>query len=344
LPKYYADGVTEIIYGIEEAYKSGYYSQIEKVDEIIISEESWAESYTFENGKSYLLRTSNGFLSTVSSSSESFMWVSEEVAKSSPLALWTATVSRTNVKLTNAEGQIITCRYNGSSTYFYATKSSANYQSLAFASSSSGLSLSYSRRYFSGLNSNGTGSHTQYSPGALYFRPIIKTSEEVKIQVKDNAFEVTNIPLEKETSLKVTKLWDTGMGSADLYEKLQATVKLLANGKDTGRTVTLSLKNNWSETFLGLPYTDESGNVIVYTIEESWETDDWLPSYGEVTVIPGNPNKYETTLTNVYRFGRGYLLPETGGCGAEPFIYGGISLMAIAIIFGFVSRVKKKKA
>ncbi len=344
LPKFYADGETEVIYGIEEAYKSGYYAHVEKVEEIVISEEAWAESYTFENGKAYLLRTSNGYLSTVSSSSGSFMWVSEAEAKASPLALWTATVSGNNVKLTNAVGQILTCQYNGNSTYFYATYNNANYQALAFASSSSGFSLSYSGRYFAGLNSNGTGSHTQYSPGALYFRPVVKTSEEIRVQVKDNAFEVTNTPLETETSLKVTKLWDTGMGSKDLYEKLQATVKLIANGKDTGRTITLSIKNNWSETFLGLPYTDENGNIIVYTIEESWETDDWLPSYGEVTVIPGNPNKYETTLTNVYRFGRGYLLPETGGCGAEPFIYGGISLMAIAIIFGFVSRVKKKKA
>ena len=45
------------------------------------------------------------------------------------------------------------------------------------------------------------------------------------------------------------------------------TVKLLADGKDTGKTLILSEGNGWSGTFTGL---DEyaAGEKIAYTVEE----------------------------------------------------------------------------
>ena len=57
------------------------------------------------------------------------------------------------------------------------------------------------------------------------------------------------------------------------------TIRLLANGVDTGRTETVSLKSNWTAVFNGLPYYDENGEPIVYTVVESWDNSDCLPVY-----------------------------------------------------------------
>ncbi|MBR2131713.1 MAG: Cna B-type domain-containing protein, partial [Oscillospiraceae bacterium] len=160
------------------------------------------------------------------------------------------------------------------------------------------------------------------------------------------AFRITNIPLDKETSLTVKKEWDEGMGSNLDYQQAQVTIKLFANGKDTGRTITLSLKNGWTDTFRGLPYTDEDGNVISYTIEESWVNKDWLATYGEIKVIAGywgNPPTYETTVTNVYRWGRGYELPGTGGVGSTPWIFSGLVMMLGSLGCGCMMRRKRER-
>ncbi|MBE6649577.1 MAG: Cna B-type domain-containing protein [Ruminococcaceae bacterium] len=343
LPKYYEDG-TEIIYGVEEAYKSGYYSKIEKVDRIVVSQEAWSSSSGFQNGKVYILNTSSGYLSSAGESSGGFIYVTESVAKSSPLARWKATVSGNTVKLTNEAGQIITCQYNGNGTYFYLTYSNTNYQNLTVSSSNSGMSLSLyynnSHYYWGGLNSNGTGSHTGWGPGAMFITLTERTSEEKIEQITGFAYEITNVPLEVETSVKVTKLWDLGMSTEADYLKAQVTIKLFANGKDTGRSVTLSLKNNWSDSFLGLPYTDEAGNVIVYSIKESWDTEDWDPVYGEVvTINDGDVPRYETTVTNYYIHGRGFELPSTGSYGYLMCIWGGFAIMLLALCLAVTSRL-----
>ncbi len=345
MPKYFEDG-TEIQYGVEEAYKSGYYSKVEAIDEIVVSKEAWANANTFQNGKVYVLKTSSGFLSSAGDNQGSFMFVDEATAKSSPLSRWTATVSGSNVQFKNDLGQIITCQYNGNGTYFYLSKNSANYQNLSYSSSSSGLELylSYngSNYYLAGLNSNGTGSHTGWRYGALYLNPVLRTSESITEKPEGVAYEITNIPLETETSLKVSKLWDVGMGSVSDYEKARVTIKLLANGKDTGRTVTLSLKNGWSDVFLGLPYTDENGSIISYSVLESWESKDWSAVYGDVITINGNPNTYETTITNYYVHGRGFELPATGGYGYIVCIWIGMGIMLFAVISAFILRKIKK--
>ena len=353
LPKYYEDG-TEVIYGVEEAYKSGYYPTVEKVEQIVVSEEAWNNSSYFQNGKVYILNTASGYVSSAGETSGGFIYVTESVAKSSPLARWIATVSGNAVRLTNEAGQIITCQYNGNGTYFYLTYNNTNYQNLTISTSNSGISLSLyynnSHYYWGGLNDNGTGSHTGWGPGAMFIRLTERTSEEIIENVTGFAYEITNVPLEIETSLKVSKFWDLGMASEVDYQKAQVTIKLFANGKDTGRTVTLSLKNNWSDSFMGLPYTDSEGNVIVYSIEESWETEDWEPVYGEiVTINGGTVPRYETTVTNYYVHGRGFELPSTGSYGYLVCVWGGFAIMlfalssAVALRFISIRKIKKEK-
>lgn len=167
-------------------------------------------------------------------------------------------------------------------------------------------------------------------------------SEEV-VKIKDIAYKITNTPLDRETSLTVYKEWDIGFAVNVYYENIQITVKLLANGKDTGRTLTLNLKNNWTGIFQGLPYEDENGDPIVYTIEEGSSHPDWEPIYGEIVTISGSTPTYETVLTNVYRYGHGYELPATGGIGQTPLILCGLILMTGSLVYGCVLICKRER-
>ena len=62
-------------------------------------------------------------------------------------------------------------------------------------------------------------------------------------------------------SVSVTKVW---IGDA----RESATVHLFANGDDTGRELTLTEDNGWTDSFSGLPKMDSEGYVIEYTVEE----------------------------------------------------------------------------
>ena len=349
LPKYFEDGVTEIVYSVEEAYKQGYFAKVEKLDHTSMSNKVWSEAYTFEDGKTYLLNTTNGCLSTTSATNQTFMFVDVETAKNSPLAQWTTTVSGNTIMLINGANQRFTFSYHswgGYYSYFYPTTSNISYQLLSFRQHNGGLVIgSYMEeiQLFAGpIKSDNTLSAVYSEWEALIFNPLVLTEEVIQIEADSFYYKITNSPLERETSFRVSKNWDIGNGgSVSLYEKLQVTVKLLADGVDTGRTVTLNLKNNWNDVFAGLPYTDENGRVIVYTIEESWTTSDWIPTYGQVITHSGQTPTYSSTITNTYRWGHEYDLPDTGGYGTFMYISGGLLLILSAIFLLYKKRRKE---
>ena len=107
--------------------------------------------------------------------------------------------------------------------------------------------------------------------------------------------------------------------------------------------MTLSLKNGWTDAFRGLPYQDSAGNVIVYTIEESWYSKDWLAEYGPITSSGGSVPTDSTTLTNVYRWGHGVELPSTGSPARMLYILCGSSILLFSLVYGFVSRRKRER-
>ena len=73
-------------------------------------------------------------------------------------------------------------------------------------------------------------------------------------------YTVTNSYTPETTSVPVTKVWVGPEGGS-------VTVRLLADGVDTGKTLTLSAGNGWSDSFDGLPkYAD--GAEIAYTVTE----------------------------------------------------------------------------
>lgn len=353
LPKYDYDALAEVRYGVEESYESGYYSTVRKITQIEISRTEWAEATSFINGDSYILKHSSGYLSTVSASDGRFMWVDEATAQNSPLALWTVTVSGGKVRLVNGAGQILTFNYSSgsSSRYFYATSGSSTYQSFTAVDAGSGFrfyATRSNRNYYmtsSGINSSGRIPTTTTSANGLILTPMKKITETDIRPVEDWAYQITNTPLaaENETSLAVKKEWDIPAGyDSTLYQEYAVTVRLLANGVPTGRSITLTLKNNWEGNFLGLPYSDESGNVIVYTVEEVWEKERWSVTYGEIVASGGSPPAYSTVITNTYNPG-GPELPSTGSAARINYVLCGIGIMLGSLVYGIRSRRKRER-
>ena len=102
-------------------------------------------------------------------------------------------------------------------------------------------------------------------------------SQTVKIVVEDNGDGTLTATVDPEAditftnkmdliSIPVTKVWEGEVDAAKTRPE-SITVKLLADGTDSGLTLELSEKNKWSDTFKDLP-SHKDGVEIKYTIEE----------------------------------------------------------------------------
>ena len=100
---------------------------------------------------------------------------------------------------------------------------------------------------------------------------------------------ITNSYTPGKIGVSVTKIWDDA-DNQDGIRPAKITVKLLADGQDTGKTVTLSVDNNWTQSITGLD-EKKGGKAIKYT----WAEEN-VPKGYELT---GNTTKGTlTTLTN----------------------------------------------
>ena len=355
LPKYDYDAMTEVKYGVEESYESGYYSTVRRITEIQITQTKWAEALSFQNGETYILRTGNGYLSTMNNNPDTgFKWVDEGTAKSSPNALWTTTVNGGKVKFTNGVGQTITFYYGGGNpTDFYArinSPGSNDRQEFSVSSRAGGLQIFYQqgRNNYYLANSMNNSQKFNYSTNAnnsLVLTPMKKITQTDIQKVGDWAYQITNTPLaaNNETAVAVTKEWAIPEGyDSKLYQEFAVTVRLFANGVDTGRSITLNLKNNWQGAFLGLPYKDTNGTVIQYTVDEVWEKEKWSTTYGEVQASDGSPPAYSIIITNTYHPG-GPELPSTGSPARLMYILCGSAIILGTLAYGIGSRRKRER-
>ena len=355
LPEYTLDTETgkesniPVQYSVSEAYVPGYTNQIQKLENGSFTEEVWKESASFQNGDVYVLKTDQGCLSTVSANTDTLTFVDEETARGSPLALWTATVSNGLVRLTNQTGQSL--NFNRDRWCFNATTNGAK-TNLTPSSQGTGLVLASSTYqnqwytevvYMCGPDGNGYLSGNSSKDSALILHPLVKQAASTAIPLEGYGYSIKNTPLTTGTSLKVIKQWDHPTEDATLYEKSQVTFRLMANGVDTGRTETVNLKNGWTASFSGLPYYDENGNPIVYTVVETWDNRDWIPVYGEVTPSGGRIPTYQTTVTNRYRWTGAFELPSTGGIGHSLYILIGLILTSVPFVYGFRMRRRYRK-
>ena len=104
--------------------------------------------------------------------------------------------------------------------------------------------------------------------------PIAYTIEEVSVAEYESkvtgdsttGFTITNSYTPGKTQVPVKKVWNDSENQ-DGKRPGSVTVKLLADGQDTGKTLELNKDNNWSGSFTDLE-VNKAGKAIKYTIEE----------------------------------------------------------------------------
>lgn len=348
LPKYYVDAAgnnAEVIeYSVEEAYFAGYASTIEKIDKTVAGDKIWAEAYQFENGESYVLKNQYG---CISYASNRFSYVSEDEAKVSQNTLWTVTVNQNGtVVFTNSSGRKL--QYN-TGRYFTVTTGTSRVNMQCEQVEGQGIRIYYTynnTKYYIGssVNNNGLAATTRAASAAI-FTPLVEKEDEIIVEEGTFVYRVTNSPIDMSNQVSVTikKQWDLGVVDSNFYQTYQIPISLYANGVDSGRFTMLTLQNGWSVTFEGLPYKDEQGNVIEYSVVELWDEPGWETFYGDMHYTSGAPGKYTTTITNRYLAGFGHELPATGAKGASPFLFVGMAIMSSTVICGCVLRRKRER-
>ena len=105
-----------------------------------------------------------------------------------------------------------------------------------------------------------------------------------------NGYNVVNKHTPAQLSVTVSKVWNDN-NDQDGIRPESVTVQLLANGKDTGKTLVLSDGNNWTASFESLDKY-ENGVAISYTIAE-------VSVEGYKTDITGNQD-VGYTVTNTH--------------------------------------------
>lgn len=119
---------------------------------------------------------------------------------------------------------------------------------------------------------------------------VISYGELVSIKKGDKPIDLNNWVIKNNpstTSIKVTKEWNDA-NNQDGKRPENVTVKLLANGQDTQKTVELNKGNDWTATFDGIP----TGKT--YTVEE-------------VNV----PDGYAASISETYDANKGYVITNT---------------------------------
>lgn len=127
-------------------------------------------------------------------------------------------------------------------------------------------------------------------------------------------FVITNKKASPElTKVSVTKKWDDN-NNIDGKRPGTIRIKLMANGKETGKEATLNEQNDWKFTFENLPFKDEKGK-IEYTVKEE-------EVKGYTSTVRGNA---ETGFTVINR--RKPTIPPTGdNSSSHIFLYIIVSL------------------
>ena len=104
----------------------------------------------------------------------------------------------------------------------------------------------------------------KYEAGNLISYTVMESAVE-NYSAEYDGYNVINGYTPGRTSVSVLKIWKDNNQPG--FRPKQITVRLLADGKATDKTLVLNADNNWSGTFTDL-YIFEAGEKIVYTIEE----------------------------------------------------------------------------
>ncbi|WBB30925.1 Cna B-type domain-containing protein [Parvimonas micra] len=143
-------------------------------------------------------------------------------------------------------------------------------------------------------------------------------------------YDVKNSYTPGKTSLQVTKAWED-KNDQDGVRPNSVTIKLLADGVETGKKLVLTKANNWTGSFTDLDeYKD--GKKIVYTIKEE------PVGNGYKSVITGN-EKEGFVVTNVRTPEQ--RIPKTGA-GSNSALYAVLLGLSGTVIFSVFRRKRKE--
>ena len=157
---------------------------------------------------------------------------------------------------------------------------------------------------------------------------------------KDGKYTITNKHTPLKTAVKGKKIWDDA-NNKDGIRPASITVKLLADGKETGQTATVSETSGWTYEFTGLDRYQE-GKEITYTVEEVNIPDGYTASVEGYNITnthtpekptPGKPNEPGKPK-------KGGELPNTGSESNQAALVAGFALLGLGT--GFLARRKKE--
>ena len=157
---------------------------------------------------------------------------------------------------------------------------------------------------------------------------------------KDGKYTITNEHTPEKTSVKGHKIWKDE-DNKDGIRPASITVKLLADGKETGQIATVSETSGWTYEFTGLDRYQE-GKEIAYTVEEVNVPDGYTASVEGYNITnthtpekptPGKPNEPGKPK-------KGGELPNTGSESNQVALVAGIVLLGLGT--GFLARRKKE--
>ena len=157
---------------------------------------------------------------------------------------------------------------------------------------------------------------------------------------KDGKYTITNEHTPEKTAVKGHKIWKDE-DNKDGIRPASITVKLLADGKETGQTATVSETSGWTYEFTGLDRYQE-GKEIAYTVEEVNVPDGYTASVEGYNITnthtpekptPGKPNEPGKPK-------KGGELPNTGSESNQVALIAGIALLGLGT--GFLARRKKE--
>ena len=156
----------------------------------------------------------------------------------------------------------------------------------------------------------------------------------------ETGMNVTNTHTPEKTSVKGKKIWKDE-DNKDGIRPASITVKLLADGKETGQTATVSETSGWTYEFTGLDRYQE-GKEIAYTVEEVNVPNGYTASVEGYNITnthtpekptPGKPNESGKPK-------KGGELPNTGSESNQVALVAGIALLGLGT--GFLARRKKE--
>lgn len=267
LPAKNDDG-TEIVYSVQEVQVAGFSSTLSDA-QTFSDDGEWIKTDTLRDGDTFILvdkSTSNA----LSVSGSSFTWISQTNAQTNSSAQWTATADGMGFHLENGSGHRIVL--NGTSSFV----PSADGNKVVYFHNSMLFAQNGNVYYY--FASDASVSNTSGIEFELYKQSDSELSGTLRV--------VTNtlIPEDKQTALAVSKTWSDGE-TAHINDSI--TVRLYADGKDTGRTLTLNRNNSWTGTFDGLLYiNDDSDTPVEYTVVED-KFQGYTATYSEIELTPG---------------------------------------------------------